>query len=266
MITIAVAGKGGTGKTTVSAMILRWLSRNRSTSLLAVDGDANMNLNDVLGLDVRDTVGSVREEMRAGSGGLPGGMTKQQFLEYKIQSGLVETSEYDFIAMGRPEGPGCYCYANNLLRDIISTLSANYSYVVIDNEAGLEHISRGLTARIDRLVLTSDPAVRGIKTLERIIRLSDELGLKELETHVIINRVSGEVPEGLKAAAEALRPASITFVPEDTKIREWEQAGQPIWPGLDSTEAYLSLSAGVEAIVGTKAAPRAKARDFDLKR
>jgi len=142
MKTIAISGKGGTGKTTAAAMIIRWLADNRSKSILAVDADSAVSLNDMLGVAVPETVGAVREEMKRLVNDLPGGMTKQQFLDYKIQASLVETPEFDLVAMGRPEGPGCYCYANNLLRDILDTLTKNYDYVVIDNEAGMEHLSR----------------------------------------------------------------------------------------------------------------------------
>ena len=145
MKTIAITGKGGTGKTTLAALIIRWLSKNRTKSVLAVDADSNVNLNEVLGVGLNATVGSIREEMKSLSGKLPGGMTKEQFLEYKIQAGLVETPDFDLLAMGRPEGPGCYCYANNLLRDILMTLSQNYEFTVIDNEAGMEHLSRRTT-------------------------------------------------------------------------------------------------------------------------
>jgi CO dehydrogenase maturation factor len=177
MKTIAISGKGGTGKTTIAAMIIRWLADNRSHSILAVDADSTVSLNEVLGVVVPWTVGAVREEMRRLVSGLPGGMTKQQFLDYKIQSGLVETPDFDLVAMGRPEGPGCYCYANNLLRDILDTLSSNYDYVVIDNEAGMEHLSRRTAQGIDYLLMVSDPIVRGIRTAGKISRLLEELAI-----------------------------------------------------------------------------------------
>ncbi|MEJ2244974.1 MAG: AAA family ATPase [Acidobacteriota bacterium] len=151
MKTIAIAGKGGTGKSTLSAVAVRWLSDNVSKAVLAVDADSNVNLNDLLGVDLEETVGSIREEMKEKVQALPGGMSKQQFLEYKIHSSIVETPEFDLIAMGRPEGPGCYCYANNVLRDVLKTLSGNYEYVIIDNEAGMEHLSRRTAENVDCL-------------------------------------------------------------------------------------------------------------------
>ncbi len=180
MNTIAIAGKGGTGKTTVAALIIRWLSENKGRPILAVDADSNVNLNDLLGVPLKETIGNIREEMKdKDRRACPGGMTKQQFLEYKIQSSLVETRPFDLMAMGRPEGPGCYCYANNLLRDILQTLAANYAYVVIDNEAGMEHLSRRTRQTIDYLLIVSDPSTRGIATAGRISRL-----LSELDTRV----------------------------------------------------------------------------------
>jgi CO dehydrogenase maturation factor len=155
MKTIAISGKGGTGKSTIAALIIRWLKDQELGPILAVDADPNVNLNDLLGIRIEETVGAIREEMKKSAHNLPGGMTKQEFLEYKIHASLRETRDFDLIAMGRPEGPGCYCYANNLLRDILKTLSNNYKRVVIDNEAGMEHLSRRTTQRIDNLLLVS---------------------------------------------------------------------------------------------------------------
>ena len=147
--TIAISGKGGTGKTTLAALLVRWLNDHGRRSVLAVDADPNVNLHDLLGVGGGQPIGTIREEMKEKVSALPGGMTKQEFLEYKIHEGLVETENFDLITMGRPEGPGCYCYANSLLRDILKTLSDNYEYVVIDNEADMEHLSRRTAQRIE---------------------------------------------------------------------------------------------------------------------
>ena len=194
MKVIAISGKGGTGKTTLSVLIIRWLRDNRSKSILAVDADPAANLGEMLGVPAKETVGAIREETMAKAANLPGGMTKQQFLEYKIQSSLVETPDFDLLAMGRPEGPGCYCYANNLLRDIMDTLGKNYAYVVIDNEAGMEHISRRTTRNVDHLLMVSGPTVTGIRTAGKISRLADELAVGIKNKHLILNRVSGPLP------------------------------------------------------------------------
>jgi len=259
MKTIAFSGKGGTGKSTITALTVRWLSEHVSKSILVVDADANVGLNDLLGVPLGETVGAIREEMKSRVSNLPGGMTKQQFLEYKIQTSLVETPEYDLIAMGHPEGPGCYCYANNLLRDILCTLADNYEYVVIDNEAGMEHLSRRTAQDIDCLLIVSDPTVRGIHTAGKISRLVKELKTRVKETYLILNRIHGAVPQpGLHENSEvqraqiALPPALLVkieaeglklacTVPEDEKLLETDSIGKPIWPILADSPAYRAV-------------------------
>jgi CO dehydrogenase maturation factor len=226
---IAISGKGGTGKTTVAALIVRWLSEQVSKSILAVDADSNVNLNDVLGVELKDTIGAIREEMRSSASNLSGGMTKQQFLEYKIHASLVETPDYDLIAMGRPEGPGCYCYANNLLREILNTLHKNYQFVVIDNEAGMEHLSRRTAHRIDYLLITSDPSPRGIRTAGKISRLLKELDTRVGEKYLILNRVPDSIPRAVKNVIEEEGVRYLTSIPEDERLFQLDQSGKPIW-------------------------------------
>ena len=158
---IALAGKGGTGKTTVAGMFLRYLVEHGKTPVLAVDADANSNLNEVLGLTVDATVGGAREEMKKGGGMVD--MTKDQLIQMRINQCLVEADGFDLLAMGQPEGPGCYCAANNLVAHFMDTLAKNYPYILMDNEAGMEHMSRLTTNRVDLLVLVSDPSWRGIQ-------------------------------------------------------------------------------------------------------
>lgn len=238
MKTIAFSGKGGTGKSTIATMVARWLSRHASTSILLVDADANVGLNELLGVPLRETVGAVREEMKALARNLPHGMTKQRFLEYKIQTGLVETPDYDLIVMGRPEGPGCYCYANNVLRDIIGTLAGNYEYVVIDNEAGMEHLSRRTTGNIDYLMIISDPTARGIRTAGKISRLVEELKTRVDKTYLILNRVRTSAAPELGGIIEAEGLVLACEVPEDEMLLETDRAGRPIWSILEDSAAY----------------------------
>lgn len=245
MKTIAVSGKGGTGKSTLSALIIRWLKTNGANSILAVDADSNVNLNDLLGSRLNESVGSIREEMRATVDQLPAGMTKQEFLEYKIHSSLVETPDFDLIAMGRPEGPGCYCYANNLLRDILKTLSTNYQWVVVDNEAGMEHLSRRTTQNIDYLLIVSDPSARGIRAAGRISRLLSELDTRVGEKHLILNRVresSGKSATGpLNQVIDEESLSLFATVPEDEKLLEMDQNGDSVWSLPEDSPSYQAV-------------------------
>ncbi len=247
--TIAIAGKGGTGKSTLSAVLTRWLSDHVTKSVLVVDADSNVNLNDLLGVDLTETVGGIREEMKENVMSLPGGMTKHQFLEYKIQSSIVETPDYDLIAMGRPEGPGCYCYANSILRDILQMLSRNYAYVIIDNEAGMEHLSRRTTSGIDCLLMISDPTVRGIHAAGRIGRLIRELDTRVREKYLIVNRCRDPLHPAAAASIDAEELRLLCTVPEDTLLSETDRRGEPVWPVADRTKPYAILGKVFERLL-----------------
>jgi len=240
MITIAVSGKGGVGKTSVSAMMIRWLSENVTNSVLAVDADSNVNLNDMLGIELKDTIGSIREEMKDKVNNLPGGMTKQQFLDYKIQSSLVENKNFDMIAMGRPEGPGCYCYANSVLRDILKELAKNYQIVLIDNEAGMEHLSRRTAQDIDYLFIVTDPIVRGIETAAKINTLLRELETRVKERYLILNRVKSKISDKVMDIINREGLELITKIPDDEKLSEMDSIGESIW-SLENSPAYDAI-------------------------
>jgi CO dehydrogenase maturation factor len=248
MKTIAIAGKGGTGKSTLSAVTVRWLSDHISKSILVVDADSNVNLNELLGAELRDTVGGIREEMKEKVHRLPGGMTKQQFLEYKIQSSIVETPDFDLIAMGRPEGPGCYCYANSVLRDVLKSLADNYEYVVIDNEAGMEHLSRRSTRSIDYLLMISDASVRGVHAAGRISRLVKELETRAKERYLIINRMRNLIPPALTESVKAEGLELLCSIPEDELRFETDQRGEPIWPIIGRSNTYQLLGGKLKQI------------------
>jgi len=241
MKTIAVSGKGGAGKSTVATMIIRWLDDRGVRSILAVDADSNVNLHQLLGVELKETVGAIREEMKTMAADIPGGMTKQQFLEYKIQNSLVENPRFDLLAMGRPEGPGCYCYANNLLRDILQTLSENYEYVVIDNEAGMEHLSRRTAQKIDCLLVISDPFPRGIQTSGRINRLIKELDSRVGERYLILNRAGYPLQDSVEKSIEGAGLDLLGLIPEDELIMKRDQEGRPIWPVLVNSAAFKAL-------------------------
>jgi len=241
MKTLAISGKGGTGKTTIAALIIRWLREHVAKPILAVDADSNVNLNDLLGVEVKDTIGSIREEMRRLVTSLPGGMTKQEFLEYKIQTCLVEAAGFDLIAMGRPEGPGCYCYANSLLRDILYKLSANYAYIVIDNEAGMEHLSRRTVQDIDYLLIVADPTVRGVRAASKISRLLLELDTRVREKYLILNRAPVVISQPVKRIIEEEGLNHLSSIPEDDQLLKMDQKGEAIWNVRADSPVYQAV-------------------------
>ncbi len=222
--TIAVSGKGGTGKTTLAGMIIRYLLDKGKVPILAVDADANSNLNEVLGVEVRSTIGDARELMKKD---VPVGMTKDIWFEYKVQEALTETKEFDLIAMGRPEGPGCYCAANTLARKCLDLLTGNYRYIVIDNEAGMEHFSRLTTREVDLLFIVSDASKRGILTAARIRDIIHELDLRIAREVLIINRVQGELDPEITKELERQKLSLGGAVPVDEEVYQYDLEGKP---------------------------------------
>ncbi len=234
--TIAVAGKGGTGKTTVAALTIDYLARMGKGSILAIDADPSMNLNLALGVEVEETIGSGREEIVGGirTGQYNLGLDKQQAFRLMIQECLVETEHFDLLAMGRPEGPGCYCAPNHLLRQSIDALASSYTFVVIDNEAGLEHISRRTTRDVDLLFVISDPTVRGLVAAQRVFELVAELGSRVHRAHLIVNRAPGDTnghpqlaPELANKVAELQLPL-LGVLPQDPAVAQWDVLGRPL--------------------------------------
>ncbi len=200
---IAMAGKGGTGKTTTSALLIKYLLRRKLTPVLAVDADSNANLNELLELEVGITIGEVRKELKSD---MPPGMTRDQFMEMKIQQAIIEESGFDLLVMGQPDGPGCYCSANQYLAMTMDHLASNYRYILVDNEAGMEHLSRMNLRSIDHLLIVSDPSARGILTARRIAELTSPLGLEIKNKHLIVNRtpepMTPELDAKIKEAVE----------------------------------------------------------------
>jgi CO dehydrogenase maturation factor len=222
--TIAVSGKGGTGKTTLAGMIIRYLLDKRKGPILAVDADSNANLNEVLGVEVRSTIGDAREMMKKD---VPVGMTKDIWFEYKVQEALTETKEFDLIAMGRPEGPGCYCAANTLARKCLDLLTGNYRYIVIDNEAGMEHFSRLTTRDVDLLFIVSDSSKRGISTAARIRDLIHELDLRIARELLVINRVQGELDSEILEESKRQNLSLAGIIPVDEDVYRYDLEGKP---------------------------------------
>ncbi|TEU08672.1 MAG: hypothetical protein E3I52_01650 [Candidatus Aminicenantes bacterium] len=230
--TIAIAGKGGTGKTTVAALLIKLLSQKGL--VLAVDADPSTNLNQALGLPLDDskTVGRIREKMTAdvSKGRFSPSISKPEYLFSKIVESLAESKGFDLLAMGRPEGPGCYCASNEFLRASLDQLVKDYkyNYIVMDCEAGMEHISRQTTRDVDVLLIMSDPTIRGITTAARMKDLIGELRSKIGKVGLIVNRVKGELSPEIKKAIDESGLQVIALVPEDPDIAGLEMKGKPV--------------------------------------
>lgn len=224
--TIAVSGKGGTGKTTFAGMIIRYLLEKNRGPVLAVDADANANLNEVLGIEVRSTIGEMRELMKEPDE-VPTGMTKDVWFEYKVQEALTEAKGFDLLVMGRPEGAGCYCAANTLARKYIDILTENYPYVVIDNEAGMEHFSRLTTRDVDLLFVLSDSSRRGIMTAARIRDLVKELKLNIKKDLLVLNRMAGPLQQDTAEEIKQNRLDLAGIIPSDEEINRFDRNGTP---------------------------------------
>lgn len=224
--TIAIAGKGGTGKTTLAGLLVRYLIQQRpGKKVLAIDADPSSNLHLVLGLPLTQTVGDIREESRAGVGP---GQARTDWLSYAVRMAVEEGDDFDLLAMGRPEGQGCYCAANHMLRSIMDGINAGYDYVVMDNEAGMEHLSRRTTRDVDHLLLVSDGSLRGLAAAEAMVALSQELEINVRNTYLVINRVMGDLPPALRTKAEALGVPLLAVLPYDPLLVEFDSQGRPL--------------------------------------
>ncbi|MGD0883497.1 MAG: AAA family ATPase [Thermodesulfovibrionales bacterium] len=248
---IAFAGKGGTGKTSTASLAIRYLLKRRTGPVLAVDADSNACLNEAIGVKVHATIGQLREESLEtirGGGDRPGGMSTEQLFDYQVQQSLIESRGCDLLVMGRPEGPGCYCAANNIIRKYTDKLSETYPYVVIDNEAGMEHLSRRTTQKIDLLIIVSDPTVKGILTAQRIHALVDELRLDVDKRVLIINRVVGHDGEYLKEMAEKSGIVVAGLVPQDEMVFAFDLEGKPLMELPDDAKVVQSIFAILDSL------------------
>jgi len=251
--TIALAGKGGVGKTTVAGMIIKYLAQNQTDSILAIDADPSSNLNMVLGLDLEWTVGDIREDMLeqvksslaqggAAMGTMPGGVNKRDYLDYQIRSSLAEGSRFDLIAMGRGEGQGCYCAVNHNLREVIDGMSKHYAYVVIDNEAGMEHLSRRTTRDVQHLFIISDPTQRGLVAAQRIADMRKELNINIENAYLIVNRLRGELPPELQAFTGKMDVPLLGTIPADDDLSAFEFSGRPLVELGDESPVFQAIA------------------------
>lgn len=221
-INIAVAGKGGTGKTSIACLVIRYLLKNGSVPILAVDADPNANFGESLALGVKQTIGSIIATFNEVKINIPPGMTKEAYLEFRMNDAMVESKGLDLVTMGRGEGPDCYCYPNTLLRKFMDSLTGSYAYTVMDNEAGMEHLSRRTTQNIDELLLISDHSMKGVRTLARLKDLVTELKLKVKRQSVIINFVNNELDPHVRDELARLNIEPAAIIPLDEEIREYD--------------------------------------------
>ena len=245
--TIAVAGKGGVGKTTVCGMLIDALIKDGKGPLLVVDADANSNLNEVLGVEVETTLGAVREEIaQAELRGdvIPKNMTKADYAEYRFNSALVEEDDFDMLVMGRTQGKGCYCYVNGVLKTQIDKYVGNYRYMVVDNEAGLEHISRGTLPHVDTMLLISDCSRRGVQAVGRIAEMIRELDLKPGEMKLIVNRApNGELNPGVMEEINKYGLQLAGVLPQDDTVYTYDCEGKPSSQVPDTAPVKKALAA-----------------------
>jgi len=248
-INIAVAGKGGTGKTSVAAMVIRYLLKTKEGAILAVDADPNANLADSLGLEVRQTVGRLLNRFQGEKINIPPGTTKEAYLEYQLNAAITESQGLDLITMGRGEGPECYCYPNTVIRKLIDDWAKNYSFVVMDNEAGMEHLSRRTTQNIDELLLVSDHSVKGLRAIARIRELVKELKLVVKRESVIINLVPGDLDPLLTAEMERLGITPAVIIPVDEELRRYDLAQKPLSALPDTSRAVTALNTLMDSLL-----------------
>lgn len=241
-INIAVAGKGGTGKTSVATLVIRYLLKNNLGTVLAVDADPNSNLAESLGFEVRQTVGRILNEFQGEKLNIPAGMTKEAYLEYQLNGAISESKGIDLITMGRGEGPECYCYPNVVIRKLIDEWAKNYAFVVMDNEAGMEHLSRRTTQNIDEMLLVSDHSVKGLRAVARIRDLIKELKLVVKRESIIIDMVPDKIDSLLREEMSRLGITPAAFITVDNEVKKYDLEQKPLFQLPDTSKAVTAVN------------------------
>lgn len=226
-----MAGKGGTGKSTFCALLISELLKQGKKPILAVDADPNSNLNELLGIKYEHTVADIREDLRADK--VPSGFTKSEYVNYQLEQSIVEGNGLDLLIMGQPEGRGCYCYVNELLRDYLAKISKKYSCVVMDNEAGMEHLSRRTTDDIDHLFIVSQPTVVSLQAAQRIKELTKSIKLKIKNTYLVLNQATEEKYKNTVDRIQNTGLDIIGIIPDDRQIEQLAEQGGKL---LDLTD------------------------------
>jgi len=241
-INIAVAGKGGTGKTSVASLVIRYLLKNGAGPVLAVDADPNANLGESLGLEVKQTVGLILNDFQGDKIKIPPGMTKQNYLEYKLNEVVIESEKLDLVTMGRGEGPECYCYPNLVLKNFIDSLADNYAYMVMDNEAGMEHLSRRTTQNVNELLIVSNHSVKGVRAVARIRDLVSDLKLVVKRQSVIINFVPTKIDPLVSEELSRLGMEPTAIIPEDEAVYKYDLELKPLLDLPDTSKAVKAVN------------------------
>jgi len=239
------------GKTTIAGLLVTRLIARGCKPVLAIDADPNTCLDTALNVKVKKTIGGIREEAREIAGkGMASGISKQELLELKIAECMVEENGFDLIAMGRPEGPGCYCYANNVLKTVIQEISSNYPYVVLDNEAGLENLSRRIVQKLDVLIMVADPSKNGMETVKRLHQLTEEMEIRYDKLVIIVNRLRKEALNEQALEVKRLIGADLILgIPDDTVLAECAENGESL-QALDDNHQVVALLDGLLSDMG----------------
>lgn len=254
--TIAMAGKGGTGKTSLASLIIRYLLRHNAVPVLAVDADANANLAWSLGLTVKQTIGSVLADFNDVKMGIPPGMTKEAYLNLKLNGAVVESKNVDLITMGRGEGAGCYCFPNNVLKEFIDRLAVNYRFLVMDNEAGLEHLSRRTTENVDELIIVSNHSIKGVRTIGNILDLIRELKLDVKRQSIVINQAPDRPDPMIIEGLDALGVKADAVIPMDGLIADYDLQQKPLTELPDASPAVQAIEGLMEKLLATRRTSR----------
>ncbi len=238
---IAFAGKGGVGKTTVASLVVRNLSKGGKTPILAVDADPNSNLGETLGLEVTSTIGDIRENFMRDPQGVPSGMDKTIYLESLVEQALIEKPEFDLLVMGRQEGQGCYCMVNNILHNFTEKLTQSYRYMVVDNEAGMEHLSRRTSGKVDMLYLVTDYSLRGLRALKRIHEMLDSLKLNIGEMGIVVTRAPAELNEKFIEEVEEIDVEIVGIIPDDPALLDFDMEKRSLMDLDDDSPAVIAV-------------------------
>jgi CO dehydrogenase maturation factor len=241
-LSIALAGKGGSGKTSIASLIIRYLKENGPGPILAIDADPNTNLGESLGLEVKQTVGLVLDKFQRDKIEIPPGMTKEAYLEYRLNEIIIEDEKLDLVTMGRGEGSECYCYPNLILRKFVDRLADNYAYVVMDNEAGLEHLSRRTTQNVDELLIIANPTVKGVRTVARIKDIVAQLKLRVRRQSVIINPAPPHLDPLVKKELLRLEIEPTASIPLDEEVYQYDVELKPLLELPDSSRAVMAVN------------------------